>query len=327
MPAPGRAHRKGLTTREFVRMFPDETTAEAWFEQQVWPDGRYCPKCGSINTRAIPNRKPMPYRCRDCRDHFSVRSGTALANSKVSMCNWAEAIYLFLSALKSVSSMKLHRDLGVTQKTAWFMLHRLRQAFEDANVDLFEGPVEVDETYLGGKRRNMPKAKRRELSGRGAVGKTAIVGARDRATKKIVAKVVHDTTKPTLQGFVQDVAAPGAQVFTDEHQSYQGMEFSHDTVKHGNEEYVRGIVHVNGMEGHWSQFKRAYHGTWHSISPKHTQRYIDEFAAKQNFRDQDTLDQMQDTAAGLVGKRLMYRTLIEDVGLPSGAKPVAKTPG
>ena len=274
--APGRSHRKGLTNREFHRRFHDEATAEAWFEAQVWPDGRYCPKCGSINTRAIPNRKPMPYRCRDCRNHFSVKTGTALANSKVSLRDWLEAIYLFLASLKSVSSMKLHRDIGVTQKTAWFMLHRLRQAYADAEVDLFDGPVEIDETALGGKRRNMHKSKCRKLRGRGSVGKTIVAGAKDRTTKKVKAKVVADVTKATLHDFVEDVATPTATIYTDEGAGYKGIPNPHETVNHTSEEYVRGVVHINGMEGEWSQFKRSVVGTWHSMLPKHTQRCIDE---------------------------------------------------
>ena len=201
--APGKAYRKGITFVELMNMFPTEETAAQWFERQVWPTGRCCGHCGSVNTREVPKAKPMPYWCTDCRSYFSVRTGTVLAHSKVSLRKWVIAIYLDLTSLKSLSSMKLHRDLGVTQSTAWFMLHRIREAWNH-ETETFAGPVEVDETFMGGKRANMSNAKRRELAGtgRGAVGKVAVVGAKDRATKRVVARVVESTDKLTLQGFV-----------------------------------------------------------------------------------------------------------------------------
>ena len=132
-------------------MFPDEASASTWFERTVWTDGRCCGHCGSIETSPVKNQKPMPYWCTDCRSYFSVRTGTALERSKVPLRKWAFAIYLEITSLKSVSSMKLHRDLGVTQSTAWFMLHRIREAWDGSNGPTFDGPVEVDETYFGGK--------------------------------------------------------------------------------------------------------------------------------------------------------------------------------
>ena len=161
----------------------------------------------------------MPYWCSDCRSYFSVRTGTAIAHSRTTLRKWAIAIYLELTSLKSISSMKLHRDIGVTQKTAWFMLHRIREAWNARpNGNQFSGPVEVDETYMGGRRANMSNARRKELAGtgRGSVGKVAIVGAKDRASNRVVAKVVTSTDKPTLQGFVVEHTAPGATVYSDE---------------------------------------------------------------------------------------------------------------
>ena len=263
----------------------------------------------------------MPYRCSDCRSYFSVRTGSAIECSRLPLRKWAIAIYLTLTSLKSVSSMKLHRDLGITQKSAWFVLHRLREAWGDQPDDEpFAGPVEVDETYMGGKRKNMPKAKRRTLTGRGSVGKTAVVGAKDRATKRVKAKVVQNTDKATLQGFVADTAAPGAQVYTAEHASYEGMPFPHEAVKHSVAEYVCGQAHTNGVESFWSMLQRAHDGTFHKISPKHLNRYVQEFAGKHNVRDQNTIDQMQDTVARLVGTRLMYSDLTAQNGLASGAR-------
>ena len=221
--------------------------------------------------------------------------------------------------------MKLSRDIGVSQPTAWFMLHRIREAWAGENGGTFQGPVEVDETYFGGKRKNMSKAKRKELAdtGRGAVGKTAVVGMKDRKSNKVTARVVEDTDAPTLQGFVADHAASGAEaeVYTDDHRSYKGMPFDHETVKHSIGEYVRDMVHTNGVESFWSMLKRAHKGTFHKISPKHLDRYVQEFAGKHNIRESGTLVQMRDTVARLVGGNLLYRNLIADNGLATGRGP------
>ncbi len=217
--------------------------------------------------------------------------------------------------------MKLHRDLGITQKSAWFLSHRIRAALSQGDT-LFAGPVEVDETYMGGKRRNMSNAKREELAdtGRGAVGKTAVVGARDRATNKVAAKVVTSTDKGTLQGFVKDHAAPGATVYSDDAGAYETLPFDHATVKHSLSEYVKGDVHTNGIESLWSTLKRAHKGTFHKLSPKHLDRYVQEFAGRHNIREQDTAKQLTSIQSGMQGKRLRYRTLIQDNGLASGAR-------
>jgi len=315
--APGKSHRKGISLMELTEMFPDEETATKWFEAIHWPNGeRHCGKCGSVNTREIPNGKPMPYWCGDCKSYFSVRTGTTLEHSRLPLRKWAFAVYLYVTNLKGISSMKLHREVKVTQKTAWFMLHRLRDAWGEAELPDMSGPVEVDETYVGGKRKNMPKAKRAALreagAGRGAVGKVAVVGAKDRATNKVAARPVERTDRATLQGFVAEHAAPGATVFTDEHGAYRGMPFPHETVNHGTGEYVRGDASVNGMEALWAMFKRGLHGTYHHMSPKHLPRYVTEFVGKHNIRDADTLDQMMDVVAAMTGKRLMYRDLIAD---------------
>ena len=316
--APGKAHREGLTIVELCDMFPTEESARAWFEDVIWPDGRHCPKCGSVRTREASHAK-MPYWCSDCRSYFSVKTGTAMQRSKISLRKWAIAIYLCLTSLKSVSSMKLGRDIGVSQPTAWFMLHRIREAWAGNGEGPFDGPVEIDETYFGGKRKNMSKAKRKTLTGRGAVGKTAVVGAKDRATNKISAQVVVETDSATLHDFVADNAEPDAVVYTDDAAAYEGIPNPHETVKHSISEYVNGMAHTNGIESFWSMLKRAHKGTFHKISPKHLQRYVSEFAGKHNVRDSGTLAQMRDTVAGLVGRNLLYRDLIADNGLSSGS--------
>ncbi len=182
--APGRHYREGISLIDLFDMFPNEEAAIKWFEGIVWPEGRVCPHCGSKRTCNASHRK-MPYWCSDCRSYFSVKTNTPISNSKVPMQKWCIAIYLSLTSLKSVSSMKLHRDIKVSQPTAWFMLHRLREVWMDDDDYIFTGPVKVDETYFGGKRSNMSNSKREELkdTGRGAVGKTAVVGIKDRETK------------------------------------------------------------------------------------------------------------------------------------------------
>ena len=151
--APGRSHRTGMTVIELLRKFPDDATAEAWFEAQRWPDGRFCPDCGSTNTVAVASRKPMPYRCRDCRNHFSIRKGTVMQSSKLGLQKWAVALYMMTTGIKRTSSMKIYRELGIRQATAWFLMQRIREGFIEGENKPFPGPVEVDETYVGGRRR------------------------------------------------------------------------------------------------------------------------------------------------------------------------------
>ena len=244
-----------------------------------------------------------------------------MEGSKIGYQDWIIAMFLVTTNLKSVSSMKLHRDLGITQKSAWFLAHRLRSALSQDGA-LFAGPVEVDETYMGGKRRNMSNAKRRALSdtGRGVVGKVAVVGAKDRSTKQVAAKVVTSTDKETLQDFIKDHAAPGATVYTDDAKAYDALPFNHAVIKHSLSEYVKGDVHTNGIESLWSMLKRAHTGTFHKLSPKHLDRYVQEFAGRHNLRDQDTGEQISSIRNGMEGKRLRYKTLIADNGLISGSR-------
>ena len=317
--APGKAYRKGLTLIQVTDMFPTEEAANKWFESVLWGSGRCCGKCGSVRTTQATH-KYMPYWCSDCRSYFSIRTGTPLANSKVPLRKWAIAIYLCLTSLKSVASMKLSRDIGVSQPTAWFMLHRIREAWAVGGKGGYSGPVEVDESYFGGRRRNMSNAKRKTLEGRGPVGKTAVVGAKDRSSNQVAAKVIQNTDAETLQGFVLDHAAEGATVYTDDATAYDGLPFKHATVKHSVKEYVRRQAHTNGIESFWSMLKRAHKGTFHKISPKHLNRYVQEFAGKHNIRESGTLDQMRDTVARLVGRRLLLRDLIADNGLSSAAR-------
>ena len=309
---PGKSFREGLILIEIFRMFPDDDAAAEWFAEARWPDGAWCPHCGSTNVQSGAKHASQPYRCRDCRKRFSVKTGTAMHDSKLGLQVWAIATYLMTTGLKGTASMKLHRDLGITQKTAWHLAHRLRETWQDENDNGpdFAGPVEADETYMGGKLGNMHADKRREARQKPDLGKTIVVGVKDRATGAVSAKTVEYADKPTLQGFVSDHAAPDAKVFTDDGRAYQGMDFDHETVNHSVAEYVRGQAHTNGIESFWSMLKRGYQGTYHHISAKHIDRYVGEFAGRHNNRSSDTLDQMRAIVRGLVGKRLQYRDLI-----------------
>ncbi len=320
--APGKSHRNGISLLELAEMFSDEESARKWFEGIIWPDGeRYCPHCGTDNNYECKHAK-MPYRCRDCKRYFSVKTGTCMARSPIPLRKWVYAIYLELTSLKGTSSMKLHRDLGVRQATAWFMLQRIREAFADEGPKVrFKGPAEADESYFGGLRKNMPTSKRKKMTGRGTAGKTAVVGVKDRKTKKVAAKVVRNTDGATLQEFVREHVEPGAAVYTDDALGYGGLtEYERGTVRHSVGEYVSGHVHTNGMESFWSMLKRAHKGVYHKISPKHLQRYVNQFAGRQNIRECDTLRQMAVVTSMMAGKRLTYDALIADNGLPSGAR-------
>ncbi len=320
--APGKHYRKTISLPRLFRMFPDDETARTWIESIVWPDGPRCPHCGSDNVQCNIKHHSMTHRCRDCADkpRFSVKTGTVMQSSKLGYQTWAIAAYLVTTSLKGVSSMKLHRDLEITQKSAWHLAHRLRKTYE-AGLPLFTGPAEADETYMGGKRKNMPKSKRDDMTGRGAVGKEIVAGVKDRETNAVVARTVESTDKATLQGFVAETVAPGSDLYTDDHKGYQGIEgFHHESVKHSSGEYVKGLVHTNGIESFWSMFKRGYKGTYHKMSPKHLQRYINEFAGRHNMREGDTIQQLELTVERMQGKRLTYAALKADNGLDSGAR-------
>ena len=227
---------------------------------------------------------------------------------------------MLTTSLKSVSSMKLHRELGITQKFAWFLAHRLRKALEATENQLM-GPVEVDELYCGGRERNKHKSKKLN-AGRGTVGNTAVVGAKDRDTNEVNANVVDSTDKQTLQDFVHDNAKHGSVFYTDTASAYNKLsnDYHHEAVNHSAGEYVKKLVHTNGIESFWATLKWAHKGTFHKLSRKHLQRSVDEFAARHNIRSQDTITQIESVSRAMKGKRITYKNLIVDNGLDSGAR-------
>ena len=306
---PGKHFRQGMSLKALLRKFQTNAAAEQWFITCRWPDGEVaCHHCGSVNVQTGAAHKTMPFRCRDCRKRFSVRTGTVMESSNISYQDWAIAIYLMTTNLKGVSSMKLHRDLSITQKSAWHLAHRIREGLTEHAPAKMIGPVEADETFVGGKAKNMHAKQRKQLTGRGGADKTAVAGVRDRATGRVRAAVVTQCDGPTLKGFVAAHAADGATVYTDEATAYNGLS-NRESVKHGIGEYVKGQAGINGMESFWSMLKRGYVGVFHRMSPEHLPRYIGEFEGRHNHRGEHTIDQMAAIVHGAEGKRLRYADL------------------
>ena len=307
MSAPGKSDRQGISLVQLLEMFPDEDAAREWFEAKRWPEGVRCARCGGSLVNKVKSRKPMPWRCSDCKKYFSVKMGTFMAESKVPLRKWAIAIYLVSTSLKGVSSMKLHRDLEVTQKTAWFMAHRIREALS-ADDDLMRGPAEMDETYLGGRWKGMHAARRKA-----SPKKVVVAGIKDRDTGEVRAQVIEHPDKNTLLGMAKRSIAPGAIVSTDDLDAYTDLPvfgFRHGVVDHSRGEYVRGVIHTQGIESFWSLLKRGYVGTFHYLSEKHLQRYVNEFAAGATMRELDTHDIMAEIVMRSVGRRLTYAELV-----------------
>jgi transposase-like protein len=299
------------TLVEAIRYFSNSQAAFDFMVQLRWPDGVKCARCGNSDVRFIATRKLWECKCCKEKKQFSLRVGTILEDSALKLDKWLAAICMIANAKNGVSSYEVHRSIGVTQKTAWFMLQRIRLAMQTGTFEKLSGEVEADETYIGGRARNMhPERNQRRGRGRGGVGKAIVMGLLQRHSR-VKVKHIPDAKRNTVQAEIRQHVVPGSQVFTDELMSYNGLnrDYVHEAINHA-ECYVRGNVHTNGLENFWSLLKRCIRGTYVSVEPFHLFRYLDEQAFRFNLREGNDAWRFVQAVRGIIGKRLTYDTLI-----------------
>jgi transposase-like protein len=299
-----------ISVYELFEMFPDQEAARVYLEARLWPNGVKCPVCG-LGDR-IGTRKGGYYRCNQCKEDFTVRTGTIFERSHIPLQKWVFAVYLLVTARKGISSMQLAKEIGITQKSAWFMLMRLREAIGDAMPE-FAGTIEIDETNFGGKEANKHEGKKLN-AGRGTVGKTPVFAMRQRGGN-VVAMPIARADRATIHGIIHRHVQAGATIHTDDAAVYDGLNgvgYKQETVNHSAKEYVRDDVTTNGAESVFAVMKRGIYGVYHHATAKHLHRYVCEFS----FRHSDgkvtvhTLDRLDSFIDGVPGKRLTYKGLI-----------------
>lgn len=299
------------TLIEVIRFFSDLDVATRYMAKLRWPDGPVCPACGLVDEKHYYLKTRRKWKCRSCRRQFSVKAGTIFEDSPIGLDKWLAAIWLLGNCKNGISSYELHRSIGVTQKTAWFMLHRIRTAMQTGSFEKkLSGEVEADETFVGGKAKNMHKKKREEkIQGRGASGKAIVMGLLERHGE-VRTRVVPDTKKKTLHVEVRENVEPGSELYTDALKSYEGLdpEYVHQVIDHA-EKYAEGKVHTNGLENFWSLVKRCFHGTYVSAEPFHLFRYLDEEAFRFNNREDNDAVRFSKIAKSVAGRRLTYAQL------------------
>jgi transposase-like protein len=305
------------TLQEAIRYFADPKVAADFVADLRWQDGAECPACTSKNVVGLSTR-PV-YKCRECKKQFSVKVGTIFEDSPLGLDKWLPALWMIANCKNGISSYEVGRALGVTQKTSWFMLHRIRLAMQSKSFVKLDGEIEIDETWIGAKARNMHVGKRRGrlAGGRGCAGKTVVLGLLERhgldkkKGSKIRTKVIGRRTKQAMHKHVIAEIEPGAEIFTDEFGGYHGLDayYKHQVINHA-ESYARGSVHTNGIENFWSLLKRGIRGTYVSVEPFHLFRYLDEQVFRFNNRKEDDKTRFMDALGSVIGKRLTYKSLI-----------------
>lgn len=304
--------RSTISTYAVFQMFPTPDAARLYLEGRLWPNGPICPECKS--GERITTRKAGFYRCNACGDFdFTIRTGTIFERSHIPLNKWVYAMYLLVTARKGISSMQLAKEIGVTQKTAWFMLGRLREACSaPESQDRLRGIIEIDECFVGGLEANKHESKKLR-QGRGAVGKTAVLGMRERGGRTR-AKVVEIRSIQEIQGEIFSQVETGSQLYTDDHVVFSdldGLFYKHETVNHSIGEYARGEASTNSIESVWAVLKRGLHGVYHHASAKHLGRYVDEFTWRLNEGNvkRHSLERLASFVDAIVGKRLTYKEL------------------
>lgn len=301
------------TLLEAVRHYSDLDNCEQAMRRARWGSGPIkCPECSSTNIGEIKTRRLL--RCRDCRRQIYTKRGTIFEDSPLGLDKWLVAIWAIANCKNGISSHELSRALGVEQRTAWFMLHRIRVAMEVEGGDKFDGPTEADTTYVGGAAENMHKAKReKKIKGRGAVGKTPVHGVLQRSgvwPSQIRCTVLGREDADTLIGEIRRNVKAGSEVYTDEARAYQGLApiHRHESIDHSRE-YVAGNVHTNGVENFWSLLKRSLGGTYVAVAPFHLCRYVAEQVWRFNQRQWTDADRFREVLSCVFGRRLTYRAL------------------